>query len=388
MIRALLENGAKLKVLLLNQSEEKTSSVELKARLEEHYDNANLSVEVRRHPNYAKKASTPLQKAAKKINNLKGIVEKLQYRDALINCRTALPEKFESLISSHVKSNQYDIAWFNYMKMLPSKLPKSDTKIIVDMHDMQATRIKSDVLPTIEKNRRSKYLSTFIASEKAGLDNCDIAISISPVETDAIEKTYNPKAKLITLKATDDSKFQASTNFKNDIVFIGSNSAPNVDGLKWFIDTVFPLIAKSMPSIKFVIQGNVNRNKLIKEAINTSPYKRNMIQQGFVESLSEVYEATKVIMCPIRYGTGMKIKVVEAMAYGKAIVGTPVAFEGIDTSAGMACELDETEFAESTLLLLKNDSARRAAEEASRITFAASHSYQALTLDIKAKILI
>lgn len=386
MIRALLESGTKLKVLVLNQSEEKTSSADLKARLEEHYNNGNLSVEVRRHPNYTK-ATSPTQKLLKRFDGLKKMVEKHQFHDARINNRQVLPAKFEKLIKKTIATGRYDIAWFNYMKMLPSTLPKTNTKIVVDMHDMQSERIKSDVLPTIEKSRRKKYLNTFINSEKSGLDNCDLAISISPVETDAIQIFYKPKAKMVTLKASDDPKFQTSTQFKQDIVFIGSNSAPNVDGLKWFIEAVLPSIVEQKPDTKFLIQGNVNRNKLIKDAIATSSARKNITQQGFAESLTEVYQSARVIICPIRYGTGMKIKVVEGMAYGKAIVGTPIAYEGIDTSKGLACEKDAAAFAESTLLFINNDEARRAAEEAAKSTFTQGHSYLALKKDIAERIL-
>jgi glycosyltransferase involved in cell wall biosynthesis len=386
MIRALLDNGVKLKLLVLNQSEEKTSSASLKKRLQEHYKNANLSVEVRRHPNYSKPV-TLKQKIEKKIYHTRLKLGQLIYKDALINNTVALPVNFENLICKSLTSRNYDIAWFNYMKVMPSNLPKTTTRIVVDMHDMQSTRVKSDVLPTIERSRRKKYLDSFIKSEKAGLDNCSIAISISPVETQAIKEFYTPKAELVTLKASDDPKLLDTAAFLYDIAFIGSNSAPNVDGLVWFIQDVFPIISQDHPAVRFLVQGNINRNKLVKSAIESSKHNKKIIQQGFVDSLDDVYKTAKVIICPIRYGTGMKIKVVEGMAYGKALVGTPVAFEGIDVSMGLACETQDHDFAATTLAFITNDNARKNAENASRITFANSHSYLSLKRDILEKII-
>ncbi|BCX67041.1 glycosyltransferase [Pseudomonas izuensis] len=386
MIRALLDNGVKLKLLVLNQSEEKTSSASLKQRLEDHYQNVNLAVEVRKHPNYTK-TTTLKQKIEKKLYNATLELGKIVYKDALINNVVALPKNFEKLISKSLTSRSYDIAWFNYMKVMPSNLPNTTTKIVIDMHDMQSTRVKSDVLPSIERSRREKYLQRFIRSEKAGLDNCNIAISISPVETQSIKEVYAPKATLVTLKASDDPKTLGSSTFLYDIAFIGSNSAPNVDGLVWFIQDVFPLIAQQHSSARFLIQGNVNRNKQVKSAIESSLHKKNITQQGFVESLDDVYKTAKVIICPIRYGTGMKIKVVEGMAYGKALVGTPVAFEGIDTTMGLACESENHEFATATLAFIKNDNARKNAENVSQATFADSHSYLSLKKDILEKII-
>lgn len=368
--------------MLLNQSEEKTTSAELKARLEKHYGCINLNVEVRRHPNYVKKESTFFSRLDTKFK-ISHHYNELTYHDALINNEKMLPGNFKKTIMSNLGSGEYDFAWFNYMKVKPSNLKKSKTKIIIDMHDMQSARVKVDVLPEIRPSRRKTYLKRFIASELKEINNCDIAVSISPVETNAIQETYKPKAKLVTLKATDDQRFVLSKSFEYDITFIGSNSSPNVDGLAWFITDVLPTIFKKNAKAKFLIQGNINRNRKIKEAISKSDFATRVIQQGFVESLTPIYESSKVIICPIRYGTGMKIKVVEGMAYGKAIVGTPVAFEGIDTSHGLICVSEPESFAGAVLELLENPVARNNAQLVSRKTFSEQHSYAALTAEIQ-----
>jgi glycosyltransferase involved in cell wall biosynthesis len=385
MIRALLDCGHRVTLLILNQSEEKTSSNDLKMRLETHYQNINLSVSVRRHPNYVKKENTFFNRLDSKYKILQHFSE-LTYHDALINNSRMLPDNFKKIIMSSLNSNEFDFAWFNYMKVKPSNL-KTNTKIIVDMHDMQSARVEVDVLPELRPSRRKKYLKKFIASELKEINNCDIAVSISPAETDSIQEIYKPKAKLVTLKATDDPRFVLSSKFKYDITFIGSNSAPNVDGLAWFITDVLPVILSKNTRAKFLIQGNINRNRKIKEAIAKSSFPHRIIQQGFVESLTPIYESSRVIVCPIRYGTGMKIKVVEGMAYGKALVGTPVAFEGIDISHGLICESEPESFAYAVLKLLENDAARSAAQKVSQLTFSEQHSYTALTAEIEKMLL-
>ncbi len=386
MIRALLDLNVRVKLLLLNQSEEKTSSVELKERLEAHYNSINLTVEVRRHPNYSEKGKkkTRIQTLLAKIQER---LDKLRYEDALINNKQALPENFEKLVKDQLGTGNYDLVWFNYMKMMPSNLPKGRTRVIVDMHDMQSARIKADVLPTLPKLRRAKFLKVFTNSEIKSLNKCDLAISISPIETKAIEDIYQPKAKVVTLKATDDPRFGYSRKRTHDISFIGSNSAPNVDGLVWFIEQVLPIVAASLPRTRFLIQGNVTRGKIVKGAISNSPHRQMIKQQGFVESLASVYAESKVMICPIRYGTGMKIKVVEAMAYGKAIVGTSIAFEGIDTSEGLVCHDDAEAFAESVIELIRNEESRRTAEKAAALTFANQHSYKSLIESIRDDVL-
>lgn len=377
MIRALLDNGFRVKLLVLNQSEEKTTSTDLKNRLEKHYSTANLVVDVRRHPNYSKK-----KKWTSKIEAIERVFDKLFYRDALINNRSALPGNFEKLIRKEFETGSYDYAWFNYMKVKPSGLNNKNTRIVIDMHDMQSARIKLDVLPEIGSMRQKKYFSTFFNSEKKELQNCDIAISISPVETEAIKMTYKPLASLVTLKATDDIRRNLDSRYKFDIAFIGSNSAPNADGLVWFIQEVLPLVVEENPRVKFLIQGNVNRNKAVKEAIANSICKSAVTQQGFVESLESIYRESRIIICPIRYGTGMKIKVVEAMAYGKAIVGTPAAFEGIDYPSCDIAEINPHEFSLKISECIKNEAIFRKRIEISKKCFDESHSYSSLVKNI------
>lgn len=385
MIRALLGLGVKVDFLLLNQSEEKTTSVKLKQRLETHYGSASFSVEVRKHPNYAKKKEGTLLESVKA--NISRRSERLLYKDALLNNSTALPKNFERAICSALKSQSYDYVWFNYLKVMPSMLPKTGAKIIADMHDKQSDRVRVDVLPTIETRRQKKYFQRFVESEISLINKCDFAISISPVETNKIREDYRPSSSLITLKATDDAKPKSIESFTYDMTFIGSNSAPNVDGLVWFVDEVLPLVAAEIPKVKFLIQGNVNRGKIVKSAIERSRFKKNIVQQGFVESLASVYNLSNLMVCPIRYGTGMKIKVVEAMAYGKAIVGTSVAFEGIDNSFGLTPQDSADGFAQQVLEVLRNRHLARELEKASERTFQEQHSFEALKSTIATLVL-
>ena len=126
MIRALLDLGNRVTLLLLNQSEEKTTSAELKARLEKHYGCINLNVEVRRHPNYVKKESTFFSRLDTKFK-ISHHYNELTYHDALINNEKMLPGNFKKTIMSNLGSGEYDFAWFNYMKVKPSNLKKSKT---------------------------------------------------------------------------------------------------------------------------------------------------------------------------------------------------------------------------------------------------------------------
>ncbi|MNP70996.1 hypothetical protein D3C76_1673080 [compost metagenome] len=75
------------------------------------------------------------------------------------------------------------------------------------------------------------------------------------------------------------------------------------------------------------------------------------------------------------------------MAYGKAIVGTPVAFEGIDTSLGLISESTAEGFAEQTLNLIRDDNYRKNQEKIAARSFEHQHSYKSLVKKINDEIL-
>ncbi len=101
---------------------------------------------------------------------------------------------------------------------------------------------------------------------------------------------------------------------------------PNQEGLKWFFSKVWPLVYKEFPALKFYLAGR-----------NAPPYFRKMSEPN-IEFLGEVDNAldfirSKAIMIvPLLSGSGLRIKIIEGMALGKAIITTTIGKEGIDCS--------------------------------------------------------
>jgi polysaccharide biosynthesis protein PslH len=126
--------------------------------------------------------------------------------------------------------------------------------------------------------------------------------------------------------------------------------SPNQEGLKWFFAKVWPKILKDFPALKFYLAGR-----------NASPYFRKLSEPN-VEFLGEVDDAhafmkSKAIMIvPLFSGSGMRIKIIEGMALGKAIVSTSIGIEGIHgTHQKNVMVADNPDaFAESVAYLLKN----------------------------------
>lgn len=138
------------------------------------------------------------------------------------------------------------------------------------------------------------------------------------------------------------------------VLFVGNLTQPNVEGLDWFITGVWPKIREVYPSAKFRVVGRV--------AAAMQHGVSGIEAIGPVRDLSTEYARSQVVIAPLLSGTtGVKVKVAEAMAYGRPLVATSV---GIDP--GQRHQLDpgtlvantEQDFATSVLNLLTQPSVR------------------------------
>lgn len=114
---------------------------------------------------------------------------------------------------------------------------------------------------------------------------------------------------------------------RESILFVGGfGHKPNYDGVIWFINEVFPSILEQKPDMKFFIVGS-NPPEDIK-SLNSS----NIIVTGYVtdEELKQYYSKSRIVVVPLRYGAGVKGKVVEAIYHQVPIVTTEVGSEGLN----------------------------------------------------------
>lgn len=103
---------------------------------------------------------------------------------------------------------------------------------------------------------------------------------------------------------------------------------PNQEGILWFLDNVWSKVAEQHPDIKFYVAG---RNMSSRFAQLTYP---NLEILGEVEDAVEFMNQNTIMVVPLRSGSGMRIKIIEALALGKTVISTTVGAEGIGAKAG------------------------------------------------------
>ena len=126
--------------------------------------------------------------------------------------------------------------------------------------------------------------------------------------------------------------------------------SPNADGLRWFVANVLPLVRVSIPWVRVHVTGANPPADLLELA------DPNLLFEGLVADLSALYDRTRVVISPIRFGAGVKVKTVQALQYGVPVVSTSCGSEGIDTYGldAIAVADDPNDFARSLVTLLSD----------------------------------
>jgi glycosyltransferase involved in cell wall biosynthesis len=98
---------------------------------------------------------------------------------------------------------------------------------------------------------------------------------------------------------------------------------PNVLGMKWFIQKVWPLVKKEYPGIRFVIAGKNMPGWFFRQA------DKNLVVYGKIEDALRFQEDKAILIVPLLAGSGIRVKILEGMALGKAIISTSIGASGI-----------------------------------------------------------
>jgi len=150
-----------------------------------------------------------------------------------------------------------------------------------------------------------------------------------------------------------------------DVLFIGHDNTYNINGMKWFFTNVYPFIESD---IMIHIGGNICKH--IPDGYT------NVKKLGFVENIEELYNQTKVSICPLLNGTGLKIKVAEAMNCGIPVVCTSRGVDGLPDKTRNGCLVtdDPKEFAAHINRLCRDEQFRlQCAHETSAYVDACLH---------------
>lgn len=232
----------------------------------------------------------------------------------------------------------------------------TDIKIIYYGHDLHFLRLgrEYELTGDLKIKREADY---WRAIELSMMEKAAVSYYPSYVEINAIHK-INPeiRAKAITAYVYDTFLDRIEEDFekREGLVFVGGFAhPPNADAVLWFASEIFPAIRRQIPDIQFYVVGS----KVTDEIKALEQPGNGIIIKGFVsdEELEAIYQQCRIVVVPLRYGAGVKGKVVEAIYNGAPIVTTSVGAEGIPEVEKTLAVADGTEeFADAVVNLYRD----------------------------------
>ena len=164
------------------------------------------------------------------------------------------------------------------------------------------------------------------------------------------------------------------------IAFIGGYShEPNIDAAKWAVRSLMPPLRKAVPGIELLLVGSHMPAEIAALA------EKDVVPLGYVPSLDNVFDRVRLTIAPLRYGAGLKGKVLESFAAGIPCVMTNVAAEGLDLPTALQPLVVDgpDEIAARVAELCRDDSEYRGIVEAGKAYVSAKYSAQRIDALLK-----
>ena len=251
----------------------------------------------------------------------------------------------------------FDIALFEFHQMAARyagfvRAMQPSCRVIVDSVDLHFARLDSAVRLGIGSHR---HVARTRALELSVYRAADAVVATS--ELDARQLACEPDVGpvwVVPLVVHVRPRSAAPRN--REALFVGHfNHAPNRDGLRWFVETVWPAVRASYPDARLTVIGTHAPEDI--RALGTVPGVEVL---GYVPHLEPYLDRTALVVTPLRYGAGMKGKVTDAMAAGVPVVTTSVGAQGLGLISGThALVADQPEAFAARVCDLFGDPVRR-----------------------------
>ena len=202
-------------------------------------------------------------------------------------------------------------------------------------------------------------------TEMGLLDLADTIIAIQTEEEQVVRQNL-PEKPVILVPMAVSPVVDVQPGEDATLLFVGSNTLPNIDGINWFLNEVWPFVFERHPDVYLHVAGTC--------CGSLRHVPANVILLGRVDDLEDIYRRAGIVISPLRSGSGLKIKLVEAMGRGKAAVVTGTTLQGVQGVVGHAVlEANTAEGFMDALTRLLHDPTERARLGGEALAVARTH---------------
>jgi hypothetical protein len=175
------------------------------------------------------------------------------------------------------------------------------------------------------------FSSDVAKREIASILRCDLSLMVSEFEMELLQNQFKIDASLLYHLPIFAEKLETIPSYeeRNDFVFIGNFlHDPNWDCVKYLSETIWPLLHSKLPDVKMLVYGAYPSQKILE----LHKPKSNFYILGRAEDAFDVVKKAKVVLAPIRFGAGIKGKLLEAMQCGTPSVTSSIGAEAMNDS--------------------------------------------------------
>lgn len=227
-----------------------------------------------------------------------------------------LKRAFERLL----QQKEYDyiiISYVYYANLVANKSLTGNAKLIIDTHDFTTAQFKY---------KKHFNLGATFADEIKRLNAFDEVWAISAEERYVFNQFCKSKVQLVPMMMDAPARNTSPVNEKiYDLIYVASDNVHNQRAANWFFKEIYPLLPAG---IHICVIGKINQFIPDTYAITRVP---------FAEDLNAYYSKAKIAICPMLSGTGVKVKVIEALSHGLPVVCTEYGTDGLPNKIDNGC---------------------------------------------------
>ena len=239
---------------------------------------------------------------------------------------------FETKLVEILLKEKFDIVQMETLFMAPylDVIRKySKAKIVLRAHNIEHLIWKRIFMASRHPAKKFylKHLFTTLESyEKAVLNHFDGILPITEKDAGFFQKYCRKPVKTIPFGVNlENYPLQDNPQPENALFHIGAmNWMPNEEGIRWFLKEVWPEVHKKYPGLKLYLAGRAMPQWLLN--LN----EENVMVLGEVPDAREFILSKSISIAPLFSGSGVRIKIIESMSLGKAVIATKTGAEGIE----------------------------------------------------------
>ncbi len=296
---------------------------------------------------------------------------------------------FEEALVSRLKAQSFDLVQLEGVFMasyIPLIRQHSTAKISIRAHNLEHQiwerhlANESNFLKKYYLRLQNKRLRRF---ELDAFAKADAIVAITDEDNTNIQKLVPQKALYTCLTGINLATYQnvdrpSETNTL--FHFASMDWMPNEEAVSWLLEHVWPEVLKQLPESKLVLAGK-NMPEKFKRLAN-----KNLVVMEHVKSSAEFYKTYDIMLVPLWSGSGLRIKLVEGLAYGKAIITTSIGAEGIPYTNHKDLIVADSpqEFTAAIVALLSDEQNKKTLQTQARLLAESHFDYKAIGADLLA----